>query len=67
MWLCVTNKGVRDVNLAALSQLDPPITVEDLASHGFPTGPNVGKEQTMVVRHGLTIRLAKNLDKEGFR
>ena len=26
VWLCVTNKGVRDVNLAAIAQLDLPIT-----------------------------------------
>ena len=59
VWLCVTNKGVRNVNLAALSQLDPPITEKDLASHGYPTDPAVGKGQTMVVRQGLTIRLTK--------
>jgi hypothetical protein len=64
VWLCVTNKGVRDVNIAALSQLDPPITKEDLVKHGYPTDPNVGKGQTMVVRRGLTIRLTKNLDKD---
>ena len=29
VWLCVTNKGVRDVNLAAISQLVPPITAAD--------------------------------------
>ena len=32
--------------------------------HGYPTDPNVGKGQTMVVRPGLTIRLTRNLDKD---
>jgi hypothetical protein len=64
VWLCVTNKGVRDVNLAAISQLDPPITEEDLTSRGFPTDPSVGKHQYIVIRGGITIRLTKNIDKE---
>ena len=64
VWLCVTNKGVRDVNLAAISQLDPPITEADLESRGFPTDPNVGKNGYIVVRPGITIRLTRNIDKE---
>ena len=32
VWLCVTNKGVRDVNLAAISQLGPLIKEADLKS-----------------------------------
>ena len=64
VWLCVTNKGVRDVNLAAISQLNPPITEEDLISRGFPTDPDVGKNGYIIIRPGLTIRLTKNIDKE---
>jgi len=64
VWLCVTNKGVSDVNLAAISQLDPPITEEDLISRGFPTDPNVGKNGYIVIRPGITIRLTRNIDKE---
>jgi hypothetical protein len=64
VWLCVTNKGVKDVNLAAISQLDPPITEEDLKSRGFPTDPNVGKFGYIVIRPGITIRLTRNIDKE---
>ena len=64
VWLCVLNQGVRDVNIAAISQLEPPITLEDLAKNGFPTDPNVGKDQKMVVRPELTIRLTRNLDKD---
>ena len=64
VWLCVTNKGVRDVNLAAISQLVPPITEEELASRGYPTDPNVGKEQKIIVRPGITIRCTRNIDKE---
>jgi hypothetical protein len=64
VWLCVTNKGVRDVNLAAISQLEPPITEADLASRGFPTDPNVGKNNYIVIRPGITIRLTRNIDKE---
>ena len=64
VWLCVTNKGVRDVNLAAISQLNPPITEEDLVSRGFPTDPDVGKNQHIIIRGGITIRLTKNIDKE---
>ena len=64
VWLCVTNKGVRDVNLAAISQLDPPITEAELMSRGFPTDPNVGKNGYIVIRPGITIRLTKNIDKE---
>ena len=64
VWLCVTNKGVSDVNLAAISQLDPPITEEDLISRGFPTDPNAGKNGYIVIRPGITIRLTKNIDKE---
>ena len=64
MWLCVTNKGVRDANLAAISQLDPPITEEDLISRGFPTDLDVGKNGYIVIRQGITIRLAKNIDNE---
>ena len=56
VWLCVTNKGVRDVNLAAIGQLDPPITEEDLATRGYPTDPNVGQFQRIIVRRGITIR-----------
>ena len=52
VWLCVTNKGVRDVNLAAISKLVPPITVKDLESDGYPTDPSVGKGQKMVGRRG---------------
>ena len=64
VWLCVTNKGVGDVNLAAISQLVPPITEEELASRGYPTDPNVGKEQKIIVRPGITIRCTRNIDKE---
>ena len=64
VWLCVTNKGVRDVNLAAISQLSPPITEKDLISRGFPTDPDVGKNCYIIIRPGLTIRLTKNIDKE---
>ena len=64
VWLCVTNKGVREVNLAAISQLDPPITEADLASRGFPTDPIVGKNGYIVIRPGITIRLTRNIDKE---
>ena len=64
VWLCVTNKGVSDVNLAAMSQLDPPITEEDLINRGFPTDPNVGKNGYIVIRPGITIRLTRNIDKE---
>ena len=64
VWLCVTNKGVRDVNLAAISQLVPSITEADLASRGFPTDPNVGKNGYIVVRDAITIRLTRNIDKE---
>jgi hypothetical protein len=64
VWLCVTNKGVRDVNLATISQLSPPITEADLLSRGFPTDPNVGKEGKIVLRPGITIRLTRNMDKE---
>ena len=64
VWLCVTNKGVRDVNIAAISQLSPPITEADLLSRGFPTDPNVGKNGYIVIRPGITIRLTRNIDKE---
>ena len=64
VWLCVTNKGVRNVNIAAISQLVPRITEEDLEKNGFPTDPNVGKGQKMVVRPGITIRCTRNIDKE---
>ena len=64
VWLCVTNKGVRDVNLPAISQLNPPITEEHLVSRGFPTDPDVGKNQHIIIRGGITIRLTKNIDKE---
>ena len=64
VWLCVTNKGVRDVNIAAISQLSPPITEADLLSRGFPTDPNVGKNGYIVIRSGITIRLTRNIDKE---
>ena len=64
VWLCVTNKGVRAVNLAAISQLDVPITEEDLERDGYAIDPNVGKGQKLIVRRGLTIRLTRNLDKE---
>ena len=64
VWLYVINKGVRDVNVATIPQLDPPITEKYLVSNGYPTDPNVGKGQTMVVRPGLTIRCTRNLDKD---
>ena len=64
VWLCVTNKGVRAVNLAAISHLDSPITEEDLQRDGYEVDPNVAKRQKMIVRRGLTIRLTRNLDKE---
>ena len=64
VWLCVTNKGVRDVNIAAIAQLDPPITEEDLRSRGFPTDPNVGKNGYIVIRSGITIRCTRNIDKD---
>ena len=64
VWLCVLNQGVRDVNIAAISQLEPPITLDDLAKRGFPTDPNVGKGQKMLVRRDLTIRCTRNLDKD---
>ena len=64
VWLCVTNKGVRDANLAATSQLNPPITEEDLISRGFPTDADVGKNQHIIIRGGITIRLTRNIDKE---
>ena len=64
VWLCVTNKGVRDVNLATISQLDPPITEADLLSGGFPTDPNGGKRGYIVIRPGITVRLTENTDKE---
>ena len=64
VWLCVANKGVRHVNLPAISQLDPPISEEDLISCGFPTDPDVGKNGYIVIRPGITIRLTKNMDKE---
>ena len=53
------------MNLAAISQLDPPITEADLASRGFATDPNVGgKKSYIVIRPGITIRLTRNIDKE---
>ena len=52
------------MNLAAISQLDPPITEADLESRGFPTDPNVGMNGYIVIRPGITIRLTKNIDKE---
>ena len=52
------------MNLAAISQLDPPITEEDLISRGFPTDPNAGKDGYIVIRPGITIRLTRNIDKE---
>ena len=56
VWLCVTDKNVRGVNLATISQLDPPITKADLKSCGFPADPNVGKNGYIVTRPGITIR-----------
>lgn len=38
-WLCVTIKGVRVVNSAAVSQLDPPTTEDEIEEHGYPTDP----------------------------
>ena len=64
VWLCVTNVGVRKVNLAAMSHIDSPITEEDLKRDGYDVDPNVGKEQKIILRPGLTIRLTRNLDKE---
>ena len=64
VWRCVTNKGVRDVNPAATSQLDPPITEAVLKSRGFPTDPNIGKDGYIVIRPGITIRLTRNIDKD---
>ena len=52
------------MNLATTSQLDPPITEADLASRGFPTDPNVGKNGYIVIRPGTIIRLTRNIDKE---
>ena len=43
VWLCVTNKGVRAVNLAAISQLDVPITEEDLERDGYAIDPKCGQ------------------------
>ena len=64
VWLCVTNKGVRNLNLPAISQLDPRINEKDLISRGFPTDPDVGEKGYIVIRPGITIRLTKNMDKE---
>ena len=63
MWICVTNKGVRDVNIRAISQLVPPITEADLKSRGYPTDPkSVGMailsdaRALLYVSHGTSTR-----------
>ena len=68
VWLCVTNKGVRDVNLATISQFSPPITEADLASRVFPTDPHVGKNGYIVrplallyASHGILSRIVVSL------
>ena len=52
------------MNLVAISQFEPPITEEDLVSRGFPNNPNVGKNNYIVIRPGIIIRLTRNSVKE---
>ena len=59
-WLCVTNKGADEVNLAALSLLG--IADDELAA-GFPGDPKVHASR-ICPRVGLHIRLTRNLDKD---
>ena len=59
------SKGVKEVNLATIAQLEPSITEADLESCNYPTDPNVGKGCKMVVCRGITIRCTRNLDKYG--
>ena len=58
-WLCVTNKGARKVNSAALFLLD--ITAADLAV-GQASDPKIDID-AIILRKDLCIRLTRNLDK----
>ena len=62
VWLCVTNNGCRRVNVAAVSQFEPPVTEEDL-EHGYPIDRNAGKGK-IAVCPGVSIRLTRNIDKD---
>ena len=59
-WLCVTHKGVRRVNEAALRAMG--ITAEMLEQGGYPGDPKVGAGKVLL-RPGLRVRLSRNLDK----
>ena len=59
-WLCVTHKGVRRVNEAALRAMG--ITAEMLEQGGYPGDPKVGAGK-ILLRRGLRVRLSRNLDK----
>ena len=61
-WLCVTHKGVRRVNQAALRCQADPITPAMLERDGVAGDPAV-KAGPIILRPGLRLRLSRNLDK----
>ena len=61
-WLCVTHKGVRRVNLAALRCLKDSIGADMLVGEGYPGDPSVSAGN-IILRVGLRLRVSRNLDK----
>ena len=61
VWLCVTNAGASQVNLAALSHVS---LLGDWQSMGYHTDPNSDSRLDFYACLGVQVRLTRNLDKD---